>query len=173
KGSLYSKNWEINYQTHVNEAMSHFNETLKINPYFASAYVNRSSVYLSLGDRDRAIRDLGNAIDADPYRAETYATRGSLYYTKNEKKDELEYVIQDLNRAIQLQPYPKVYCLRAWTWLRLEEWEKAKSDFAAMQSLNYDFIRMFYAKYKSVEDFEQRYDIQLPGDLKTILTRSS
>ena len=58
-----------------NEAIAHFNETVRINPYFASAYFNRSSVYLSMGDRDRAIKDLGNAIDADPYRAEIYATR--------------------------------------------------------------------------------------------------
>ena len=156
-----------------NEAIAHFNKTVRINPYFASAYINRSSVYLSMDDRDRAIKDLGNAIDADPYRAETYAIRGSLYYTRDEKKDQLEYVIQDLNITIQLQPNPKNYCLRAWTWLRLEEWEKAKSDFAAMQSLNYDFIPIFYANYESVEDFEQRYDIQLPDDLKTILTPSS
>ena len=65
-----------------NEVIAHFNETVRINPYFASAYSNRSSVYLSMGDRDRAIEDLGNAIDADPYRASTYFIRGSLYYTK-------------------------------------------------------------------------------------------
>ena len=156
-----------------NEAIAHFNETVRINPYFASAYFNRSSVYLGMGDRDRAIKDLGNAIDADPYRAETYATRASLYYTRNGKKDELGSVIQDLDIAIQLQPFPEVYTLRAWTWLRLEEWEKAKSDFATMQSLNYDFIPIFYANYKSIEDFEQRYDVQLPEDLKAILTPSS
>ena len=156
-----------------NEAIAHFNETVRINPYFASAYMNRSSVYLSMGDRDRAIKDLGDAIDADPHRAETYATRASLYYTRNGKKDKLGSVIQDLNMAIQLQPFPKVYNLRAWTWLRLEEWEKAKSDFAAMQSVNYDFIPIFYTNYESVEDFEQQYDVQLPDDLKTMLTRSS
>ena len=89
------------------------------------------------------------------------------------KKDELGSVIQDLNMAIQLQPFPKVYNLRAWTWLRLEEWEKAKSDFAAMQSVNYDFIPIFYTNYESVEDFEQQYDVQLPDDLKTMLTRSA
>ena len=124
-----------------------------------------------MDDRDRAIKDLGNAIEADPYRAEAYFIRGSLYYTKNEKKDELEYVIQDLNKAIQLQPNPKVCNLRAWTWLRLEEWEKAKSDLDAMQSVDYEFIRMFEANYKSVEDFEQRYDVQLPEDIKAILTQ--
>ena len=156
-----------------NEAMAHFNEAVRINPYFASAYMNRSSLYLSMGDRDRAIKDLGNAIEADPYRAEAYATRGSLYYTRNEKKDELEYVIQDLNKAIQLQPNPKTCSLRAWTWLRLEEWEKAKSDLDAMQSIDYDFISIFCYNYESVEGFEQRYDIQLPDDLKTILTPSS
>ena len=156
-----------------NEAMAHFNEAVRINPYFASAYMNRSSLYLSMGDRDRAIKDLGNAIEADPYRAEAYATRGSLYYTRNNKKGELESVIQDLNKAIQLQPYPKIYSLRAWTWLRLEEWEKAKSDLDAMQSVDYDFISIFYTNYKSIENFEQRYDVQLPEDLKTILTPSS
>ena len=155
------------------EAIAHFNETVRINPYFASAYCNRSSIYLSMGDRDRAIKDLGNAIDADPYRAEIYATRGSLYYWGNKKKDELEYVLQDLNIAIQLQPYPKIYSLRAWTWLRLEEWEKAKSDLDTMQSVDYDFIPIFYANYKSIEDFEQQYDVELPEDLKTILTPSS
>ena len=154
-----------------NEAIAHFNETVRINPYFASAYINRSSVYLSMNDRDRAIKDLGYAIDTDPYRAEAYAIRGSLYYTRDEKKDALVYVIQDLNKAIQLQPDPKVCCLRFWTWLRLEEWEKAKSDLDAMQSMDYDLIHIFEANYETVEDFEQRYDIQLPEDIKTVLTR--
>ena len=157
----------------ANKAIAHFNETVKINPYFASAYFNRSSVYLSMGDRDRAIKDLGDAIDADPYRAETYVTRGSLYYTRNEKKDELEYAIQDLNIAIQLQPNPKCYNLRAWAWLRLEGWEKAKSDLDAMQSMNCDPFPIFDANYESVEDFEQRYDVQLPEDIKVILTQPS
>ena len=153
-----------------NEAIAHFNETVRINPYFASAYMNRSSVYLIMGDRDRAIKDLGDAIDADPYRGETYATRASLYYTRNGKKDELGYVIQDLNIAVELLSAPKIYNLRAWTWLRLEEWEKAKSDFAAMQTVNYDFINIFYTNYTSIEDFEQQYNIQLPEDIKTMLT---
>ena len=153
-----------------NEAIAHFSETVRINPYFASAYMNRSSVYLSMDDWDRAIEDLGNAIEADPNRADAYAARGSLYYARNEKKDALEYVIRDLNKAMQLQPSPKDLCLRAWTWLRLEEWEKAKMDFAAMQSSNFEFIRVFETNYESVEDFEQRYDIELPADLKTILT---
>ena len=157
-----------------NEAMAHFNEAVRINPYFASAYMNRSSVYLSMDDRDRAIKDLGNAIEADPYRAEAYEFRGSLYYWGNEKKDELEHVIQDLNKAIQLQLNPKSFCLRAWTWLRLEEWEKAKSDLETMQSIDSEFTTsIFYANYKSIEDFEQRYDVQLPDDIKTILTPSS
>ena len=156
-----------------NKAIAHFNETVRINPYFASAYFNRSSVYLSMGDRDRAIKDLGNAIDADPYRAETYATRGSLYYWGGNGKDKLAHVIQDLNKAIQLRVGPKFHCLRAWTWLRLEEWEKAKSDLDAMQSMDYDLISIFYANYKSVDDFEQQYDIQLPKDIKAILTQPS
>ena len=153
-----------------NEAIAHFGETVRINPYFASAYLNRSSVYLSVGDRDRAIEDLGNAIDADPYRTGAYATRGSVYYWGENGKEKLAHVIQDLNKAVQLGVGPKFQCLRAWTWLRLEEWEEAKSDFAFMQSLNYDFMGMFYASYKSIEDFEQRYDVQLPEDIAVLLT---
>ena len=153
-----------------NEAIAHFGETVRINPYFASAYLNRSSVYLSVGDRDRAIEDLGNAIDADPYRTGAYATRGSVYYWGENGKEKLAHVIQDLNKAVQLGVGPKFQCLRAWTWLRLEKWEEAKSDFAFMQSLNYDFMGMFYDRYKSVEDFEQRYDVQLPEDIASLLT---
>ena len=153
-----------------NEAIAHFNETLRINPYFASAYINRSSIYLSMDDRDSAIKDLGNAIDADPYRAGAYATRGSVYYWGENGEEKLAHVIQDLNKAVQLGVGPKFQCLRAWTWLRLEEWEEAKSDFAFMQSLNYDFMGMFYDRYKSVEDFEQRYDVQLPQDIVSLLT---
>ena len=153
-----------------NEAITHFNEAVRINPYFASAYFNRSSVYLGMGDRDRAIKDLGNAIDADPYRAETYATRGSLYYWEGNGKDKLAHVIQDLNKAVQLGVGPKFQCLRAWTWLRLEEWEEAKSDFAAMQSMNWDPFPMFDANYGSVEDFEQRYNVQVPEDIAALLT---
>ena len=140
------------------------------NPYFASAYLNRSSVYLSMGDRGRAIKDLGNAIDADPYRAGAYADRGFLYYWGENGKDKLVHVIQDLNKAIQLGIGPKVHCLRAWTWLRLEEWEKAKSDFAAMQSMNYDSFPIFDANYEDIEGFEQRYDVQLPEDIAALLT---
>ena len=157
-----------------NKAITHFDKALRINPYLVSAYGNRASAYLGMDKRDLAIKELGNAIKADPYRVETYAYRGSLYYWDGNGKDKLNHVIQDYDKAITLLPdTPKFHCLRAWTWLRLKEWEKARSDFAVMNSLNYDPVRIFRANYKGVEDFEQRYHVQLPEDIKAILTQPS
>ena len=68
------------------------------------AYNNRGGTYVTLGEFDRAIADLNEAIKLKQDYAEAYCNRGNAYT----KRDEFDKAIADLNEAIRLKAnYPE------------------------------------------------------------------
>jgi len=64
-------------------------------PDYALAFYNRGMVFYNMGDFNRAILDLDNAIQFNPDYAEAYNSRAIAYFYKKEYKKSRE----DLSKA--------------------------------------------------------------------------
>ena len=92
----------------------------------AVAFNNRGLAYANAGQNDKAIADLGQAIDFDPQMATAYLNRGAAY----ENKGEHERGIADYSRAISLDPQLKVaYFNRGAIYESQGEHDRAIADF--------------------------------------------
>ena len=141
-----------------------------MNPNYAEAYYNRGVTYGAKDNFDQAIQDYSKVIELNPNDAEAYINRGIAYRIKGN----FEQAIQDFNESIELKPdYAIAYFNRGYTWLHLGEWEKAKADLTTAKNTGMDIADLFLSVHKSVADFEQRYDLELPEDIATMLTGES
>lgn len=60
---------------------------------------------------------------------------------ENSKKGEVKLAIEGYTHAIELKPdYAEAYYKRGGSWLRLGEWEKARSDLETAKKLNMKII---------------------------------
>ncbi len=69
-------------QGDLEHAMSDFNESMRVDPTYPSAYGNRGITWYRRGDLDRAIADYDQAIRLDPKYEYAYANRGAAWATK-------------------------------------------------------------------------------------------
>ena len=145
-----------------------YTAAIELKPDFAMAFNNRGIIYALRGDDDKAIEDYTTAITLNQNHANVYFNRGISY---GAKKD-YDKAIQDYSCAIELESdYAKAYGNRGEAWLHLKEWEKAKVALTVARDMGEDIVASFHNDYKSVEDFEQKNDVQLPEDLKAMLTQ--
>ena len=148
------------------KAVERFSKAIALNPRIAAAYYNRGLAYANKREYDRAIQDYDRAIELDPDYA-AYNNRGSAYWHKGD----YHRSIQDYDRAIALDPDNVLaYFNRGLSWLCLEEWEKAESDLSQAQSLGLDIAAEFNEEFGSIAEFEQNHGVQLPEDIKAMLT---
>ena len=161
-GIAYSKQGEYE------RAIQHYNTVIKLRPDFSEAYNNRGIAYWNKGDLDKTIRDFDTAIELDPNDAKVYSNLGAAYL----RKGDFDRAIQNHNIAIKLDPgFAELYNNRGEAWLPLKQWEKARADLTFARNAGVDIVASFHNDYKSVEDFEQRNGVQLPEDIKAMLTQ--
>jgi tetratricopeptide (TPR) repeat protein len=92
----------------------------------AVLYVNRGILYQDVGDLDRAMADLTEAIRLDPKYAEAYYNRGEVWLDARE----FDRAIADYSEAIRLDPkHAKAYVGRGVTWQRKGDLDRAIADF--------------------------------------------
>jgi tetratricopeptide (TPR) repeat protein len=97
----------------------------------APAYVYRAYAYSDLGDQDRALAEINEAIRLDPKLGEAYRRRGSIYYLKRD----YDRAIADFEQAVRLDPKISAdglelsYRARAWVFFGKREFDRAISDF--------------------------------------------
>ena len=119
------------------------------------------------GDLDRAIQDFDKAISLKPDLAEAYYNRGLAYA----KKGEFARAIQGFNKTIDLKPDDaKAYYKRSVAWLILKKWDEARSDLTMAKNMGVDITKVFSSAVKNISNFERQYHVQLPDDIKEMLT---
>ena len=159
-------------------AIVDFTKAIDLNPNYAEAYNNRGVAYHLKEEYESAIADYTQAIDLNPDYAVAYNNRGRAYGVTdkvdsstnrpNSPSAKLAVIraIKDYNPAIGLNPeLAPAYYNRGVAWLRLREWERAKSDLTLARDKGINIITAFRNDYTSVEDFEGRNGVQLPKDI--------
>ena len=150
-------------------AIGDFNEAIELKTDFAEAYNNRGHAYKEKRTYDLAIGDFNKAIELKTDFATAYHNRAIAYYFI----DKFDQAIGDFNKVIQLCPDDAIaYYMRAMVRLPLREWEKVKTDLIMASGLGLDVIAIFHRDHRSVANFEQEINIQLPADIAALLTPS-
>ena len=108
------------------DAITAYNEAIRLQPDFANAYVNKGLAKEKLGQYESAIMDYSSAIEIDPTLAGAYNNRGSA----QRKLGQHFLALEDLNTAIQLDPhYVKAYVNRGNAKNSLGHPNEALEDF--------------------------------------------
>lgn len=147
-------------------AIDHYTNALEMNPQMDSAYYNRGLAYAGIGEYDKAIEDYDIVINRNSEDAHAYNNRGDALLSQGK----FNKAIKDYNTAIKLKPdYGFFYLNRSKAWLYLQEWEKARWDLTSARESGFNSIGLFHNDYQSIEDFEQKNNVQLPEDIAAML----
>jgi len=124
-----------------NQAISDYNQALKIEPDYADAYFNRGNTYYKKGEYEQALSDYNQVLNIDPNYAKVYTNRGNVY------KDKKEYnqAISDYNQALEINPSDvKAYNNRGLAYYENGEYDKAISDYNQALRINPDYADVYY-----------------------------
>ncbi len=113
-------------------ALEDYNRAVRIKPKESIYYLNRATVFASLGNDEKAFADYDKSIELDPKCGLCYALRGELYGKTN-----TELALNDLNKAISLdKKISGAYFNRARILAKLSDTEKAVIDYHTAIVLN-------------------------------------
>ena len=84
----------------ADEAISQFNEVLKIKPQYSEAKSGLGDSFLTQGKLDEAITSLNEALSTDKKQPEVYHNLGTAYA----RKGKLDLAIQNYNEALRQKP---------------------------------------------------------------------
>src|SRR6266566_4762168 len=126
-------------------AIADYNETIRLDPKYAMAFVNRAFAYQEKAQWDfdaylaegvyenRAIRDLDEAIGLDPNSAVAFRNRGLV----NSRLQRYDRAIQDLDKAIRLDPNVAAsFSGRAYALRFVGQYERAIADYRKALTLS-------------------------------------
>lgn len=124
----------------IAQAVTYFNELIRVNPQAASYYHARGNVWGHLGQLDNAVADFSSAIRLDQNRAASYNNR-ALARQNQGKFDE---AIADYEAAIRLDlSNPITYCNRAWVWHAKGQFQKAVDDYTEAIRLDAKYVHSY------------------------------
>ena len=116
---------------------------------------------------DKAIEHFDKSIKLNPRLPQVYLNRGILYARKREH----DRAIEDFNKAIELdRDYAVAYFNRGLAWLMVKESRNAESDLSHAQRLGLNIVSVFSSQFGAVVDFERKHSVQLPENIKAMLT---
>lgn len=151
-------------------AIDSYTKAINRDPDLTDAYKELGFALSGNNDLDGAIENYKIALQKDPDDTDTYIHCGLTYF----RNDMNEQALDDLGRAIQLNPSDaKAYYYRGTIWLIEKEWDKAKEDLESAKSNEFGVAEKFEDDFGDIGEFEQNTDIELPDDIKEILTLSN
>ncbi len=99
----------------------------KADPNISSYYINRSQVYIDLNEVGAAVDDLKTAMKIYPNHGQLYYTLAIIY---EEKLDDYEAALKNINTAIKLDPWQvSYYSLRGCIYDDLGKFDCAVAEF--------------------------------------------
>jgi Tfp pilus assembly protein PilF len=96
------------------EALDHYNEVIRINPYFPEGYYNRATTYGEMGRYAQAMEDFKKAIALKPDYVDAHYNLGTLYAKTGRYRE----AIQKYDEALRINPhYVLAYYSRGLAYL--------------------------------------------------------
>lgn len=132
------------------QAISSFNEALKVDPKSYDAFVNRGWTFRQMGDFEKAIADYTSAIAIQSTKPQVYLNRGWCHKRLNKFDD----AMNDFNKAIALDPkYINAYRNRGSLKLKTGDYAGSIADFNQVMLLDPN-SKTEVAKYVPAEYME-------------------
>ncbi len=167
----------------LDEAIALYTRAIELDPErtlseqeHAMLYVYRGRVRYSEGkicsDRDakldEVIEDCRRAMELDSECAHAYNLLGTVYF----QKSDYEEAIVCFDEAIrhEKEAEPRYRCNRGEARLHLGEWENALEDLKFAKDRKLNVIASFRNEYESIEDFEREIGVEVPPEIKRLLT---
>ena len=126
----------------LKEAAADFEQAVKMNPKYASGYLNLANIAFDAGKDDEALSGYNKTLELDAKNAKAYSSRGSVYG----KKGMNDKALADMDKAIELDPFfVNAYSNRALVHLQMGNPDKSIQDINEILKLNpnnhdmYDF----------------------------------
>ena len=136
------------------EAIRDFEEAIRLDPNFGPAYVRLSDTHCNLGDHDRAIHCLTQAMELIGKSAELLSARGRAKYWGGA----FRAAEQDFSDAIELDPdNAETYNWRGEAYVELHDREAAMKDYD--NALKFDPLNK-YARVNRAELFYEMGDLE-------------
>ena len=136
-------------QGNKDRALDYYNQAIRIDPSFGSAYTARGNVYLDKKDYDKAVADFTRAIQLLPYNYEPLMGRGQAYANKgydNSQPGLYDTAIQDFNQALKLKPNSAdTYARRGRAYYYKEDYDAALADYLQSNKIDPNFADVYYA----------------------------
>ena len=153
-------------QRTAQQAISAYNEAIRLRPDYVAAYNNRGITKQVVGHINDAIADYNEAIRLRPDYDAPYSNRGNA----KAGLGQYEAAIADHNEAIRLNSDEGLlYFNRSTVWLLQKEWDKARSDLLDAKNRGLNVIATFQSEFKSVADFEKQHGVKMPEGIKAIV----
>jgi tetratricopeptide (TPR) repeat protein len=137
------RGWEHLDRKEYDAAITDFDEAIRLNPNFATAYNNRGFAYARKGNLEQALTDYNEAIRLDPNQANFYSNRGDAYRAKGEDRQ----AIADYDAALKLNPSLDVVLHnRGSARLAVGQYDQAAADFSEAIRLAPNDARAHYQR---------------------------
>lgn len=147
-------------------AIENYSKAIELKSYYVSACNNRGRAYRARGDIELAIEDFKTAIIGESDFAEAYYNLCETYLFKGD----LECAYTNLTKLAILLSSPYAYFARGIIGLCQQQWEQAIVDFTVAKDNGVDIVALFTNGYKSIEDFEEKNDAQIPENIRGLLS---
>lgn len=154
-----------NQKGKYDRAIENFDKAIELRSCYPNAYNNRGRAYQERGDIEPAIEDFSTAIIGESDFAEAYYNLCETYLFEGD----LERAYTDLNKLAILLSSPYACFACGIIGLCQQQWKQAIADFTLARDNGVDIVALFHNGYESVEDFEEKNNIQLPEDIAAML----
>ena len=117
------------------EAVTEYDEAIRLNPRDSLAYYNRAGAYRNLGEYQMAIQDYEQVLGLNPRDALAYDSRADAYL----ELGEYQLAIQDYDEALNIFPQlGEAYAGRARSYQYLGKDSKAQQDVERAVEFGFD-----------------------------------
>lgn len=107
----------------------------------AHLLTQRGTLLAAIGEKDKAIADLGEALDSDNSYFEAYNNRACLKAAKGD----FDGALADANKALSLSPnFAEAYDTRGAVYLAKKQYTQAQKDFDRAIAARPDYAEAFY-----------------------------
>ena len=145
-------------------ALKDYNQAIKLNPNFATTYLNRGFVRMQQGDTRGAIEDYDKAIELLPDYAMAFNNRG---ITKANSGD-IDGAIQDFGKAIEIDNrYVSAITNRGLALASKQDWEASMADYNKAIEIEPSYYAVY--NYRGLSYTRERKINEALADFNTCL----